>query len=73
MTWCGRLAAHGTHPSRHPPEQSAPVAQREHDDVHRGLADAVQRRLTGFGEAHLVAETTQSQLQALPGSRIILD
>ena len=45
----------------------------EHDDVHRGLADGVQRRLTGFGEVRLVAETTQSQFQALPGSRIILD
>jgi hypothetical protein len=45
----------------------------EHHDVHRGLADAAQRRLTGFGEAHLIPETAQGQLQALPGSRIILN
>jgi hypothetical protein len=45
----------------------------EHDDVHRGLADAIQCRLTGFGEAYAIAEAAQCQLQALPGSRIILN
>jgi hypothetical protein len=45
----------------------------EHHDVHRVLADAVQRRLTGAGSGHLVAEAAQGQLEALPGSRVVLD
>jgi hypothetical protein len=45
----------------------------EHHDIHGGLAGAAERRLTGFGEAHLVAEAAQRQLQALPGGWIVLD
>jgi hypothetical protein len=45
----------------------------EYHDIHGGLADAIQRRLTGFGEAHLIAEAAQSQFQDLPGGWIVLD
>src|SRR5207249_1076390 len=45
----------------------------EHDDVRGGVAEVAKRRLTGLGGAHHVAETAQSQLQALPGGRIVLD
>jgi hypothetical protein len=45
----------------------------KHDDVHRRLADPVKRRLTGRGGMHTITETAQSQLQTLPGTRIVLD
>ena len=54
---------------------SCPARQHhvEHHDVHRVLADDVQRRLPRFGGLHAIAEAVQSQLQALPGTRIVLD
>src|SRR5262245_47245888 len=45
----------------------------EHYDVGRGIADVAKRRLTGPSGMHTVAETAQGQLQALPGSWIVLD
>lgn len=45
----------------------------EHHDVRGAVAEVAKRRLTGLGGTHPVAETAQSQLQAMPGGRIVLD
>jgi len=48
----------------------------EHDDIHRTLTQAVQRRLTGRGGggARPITEPAQRQLQALAGQAgVVLD
>jgi hypothetical protein len=58
---------------RHTSKPSRPEASHRAHDVHRGFTDIAERRLTGSGGAHILAETAQSQLQALRSCGIVLD